>query len=456
MTRVELDGPVTLGKRLVNNARLAVAMAWERRGAWRSRSRLEEARDRRVRSMVRHAYRCVPYYQEAMRRLGLRPEDFRTAADLRRLPLIDPKEVHQDLEQFTAQGVDRTDWLALDSSGSTGTSRVVYVDGESLLLNTAHGVRDRQVVPGRDGPGSGYREVCIGSYASSNARVQGFIARQTWVPASRRLKRRFVGMEVDPAEALRQAIEYDARVVFASGSYVNDMAAALNRSGARRLPFGFVVASEAVTTEARNFLVERCGSRLVSIYGAVEALKIGFSCEEWTGIHVNADLYPLRIVDSNGDEVGPGERGEVIVSNLMNRATVLLNYRLRDVAQWAGEACGCGRTLPLLSFPEGRVCDWVRLRGGARMHSAVALAVVQDMAGVLEFQVTQRGVDDFEVQMVADGRRAWREIEEELGRNFRERFGEGARVECRAVEEILREENGKRRLWVVAEEIAEH
>jgi hypothetical protein len=98
--------------------------------------------------MVRYAYRHVPYYQETLRRLGLTPRDFQTAADLRRLPFIDPKEVHLDPGRFTAQGVDRGDWLALDSSGSTGTSRVVYVDGASLLRNTAHGVRDRQVVPG--------------------------------------------------------------------------------------------------------------------------------------------------------------------------------------------------------------------------------------------------------------------------------------------------------------------
>lgn len=347
------DDPAGLVGRLLNSTRLTAAMAMERQGAWRERRRVEEARDRRVRSIVGYAYRRVPYYQETLRRLGLQPGDIRTAADLCRLPFIDPKEVHQDLERFTAQGVDRGDWLALDSSGSTGTSRVVYVDGASLLRNTAHGVRDRQVVPGAVAWGSGYREVCIGSYASSNARVQGYIARQTWVPARARLKRLLLGMEVDPAESLRRAIEYEARVVFASGSYVNDMAAALSRSGARQLPFGFAVASEGVTRETRDFLVEKCGSRVVSIYGAVEALKIGFSCERWTGIHVNEDLYPLRVVDADGCDCGPGERGEVIVSNLMNRATVLLNYRLRDVAQWMGSPCGCGRTLPLLSFPRG-------------------------------------------------------------------------------------------------------
>ena len=436
-------------KRLVNSARLAVSMAAESRGAWQDPGALKRARDRRVRSIVEYAWRHVPYYQETMRRLGLTPADFRTAADLRRLPLIDPKEIHQDIERFLAQNVDRSDWLGLLSSGSTGTSRVVYVDGASLLANTAHGVRDRQVVPGPAALTTGYREVCIGSYASSNALIQAFIARHTWVPAGRLPSRLYMSLEQDPAVSLQSAIEHGAHVVNSYGSYVSDMAASLRRDGVRKLGFGFVVTSEGITTESRNFLVEQCGARLVSIYGAVEALKIGFSCEHWTGIHQNTDLYDVRVVDENGASVEPGESGEVIVSNLMNRATVLLNYRLCDVAHWMDRPCPCGRTLPLLSFPEGRACDWVLLRDGRRMHSAAALVVIQGTAGVLEFQMMQRAVDDFEVRLVADGQREWAEVEAEVRGNFCKQFGVEAKVEVRQVSEIRRADNGKRRLWVV-------
>jgi hypothetical protein len=91
----------------------------------------------------------------------------------------------------------------------------------------------------------------------------------------------------------------------------------------------------------------------------------------------------------------------------------------------------------------------VELGNGRRMHSSVALAVVQDMAGVLEFQVTQRAVDHFDVQLVSDGQRNWAEMEAEIRENFRVRFGPQALVSVREVREIHREQNGKRRLWVV-------
>jgi hypothetical protein len=45
----------------------------------------------------------------------------------------------------------------------------------------------------------------------------------------------------------------------------------------------------------------------------------------------------------------PRTSGEVVVSNLVNRETVLLNYRLGDVAASLPDRCPCGRSLPLLS-----------------------------------------------------------------------------------------------------------
>jgi len=63
-----------------------------------------------------------------------------------------------------------------------------------------------------------------------------------------------------------------------------------------------------------------------------------------------------------------GESGDVVVSNLVNRATVLLNYRLGDIARKLSRTCPCGRSLPLLSFPEGRNDEYLQLASGKVMH----------------------------------------------------------------------------------------
>jgi phenylacetate-coenzyme A ligase PaaK-like adenylate-forming protein len=81
-----------------------------------------------------------------------------------------------------------------------------------------------------------------------------------------------------------------------------------------------------------------------SNYNAVEAFKIGHFCELRRGYHLFEDLCDLWLAGPDGAPSPSGERGEVVISNLVNRATVLLNYRLGDFARLSPDSCDCGRT----------------------------------------------------------------------------------------------------------------
>ena len=48
--------------------------------------RILQIQNRRIRAMVRHAYDTVPFYGSVMRQAKLRPEEFKTADDLTKLP----------------------------------------------------------------------------------------------------------------------------------------------------------------------------------------------------------------------------------------------------------------------------------------------------------------------------------------------------------------------------------
>ncbi len=74
-------------------------------------------------------------------------------------------------------------------------------------------------------------------------------------------------------------------------------------------------------------------------------------------------------------------RGEIVVSNLVNRATVLLNYRLGDLTESSREGCPCGRTLPLMRRFHGRVSETVQTADGVRLSSTVLLG---EFAGEVE------------------------------------------------------------------------
>src|SRR5207244_9791682 len=122
------------------------------------------------------------------------------------------------------------------------------------------------------------------------------------------------------------------RVVYSFGSYVEHFLRYLADRGAEiPMPRLWVYLGDMVSEAARE-LAEEMGCKLYSVYGAMEAGTIGFQCEQRGGFHLNIDLCAVRVIDENGKTLSPDEPGEVVISALDNRATVLLNYRIGDRA----------------------------------------------------------------------------------------------------------------------------
>jgi phenylacetate-CoA ligase len=155
----------------------------------------------------------------------------------------------------------------------------------------------------------------------------------------------------------------------------------------------------------------------------------------------------VRIVDAAGEDVPAGEPGDVIVSNLVNDATVLLNYRLGDQAALLTERCACGRTLPRMTQPLGRLDDWI-LVGETRVHSQSVRTVFTDESEILQYQVMQRASRDFLVSLVTRAPELGAALERRIGERLRARLGEGVTVEVVRVHDLPRTARGKVRAIV--------
>ena len=165
------------------------------------------------------------------------------------------------------------------------------------------------------------------------------------------------------------------------------------------LPRVVVYGGDAMSAEARAFVEARFGVLVISRYGAVEAPRLGFTCEERRGLHVNDDLCHVRLLDSEGREAAAGE---VVVSNLVNRGTVLLNYRLGDFAHWLDEPCKCSRTLRRIGDLEGRVAEVLRLDGGRLVHQYAIWHALTSLPELVNFQLVQREPRRFDLRLQAD------------------------------------------------------
>ena len=109
-----------------------------------------------------------------------------------------------------------------------------------------------------------------------------------------------------------------------------------------------------------------------------------------------------EVLDERGEPVGPGGRGELVLTSLYRKAMPLIRYRTRDVVQRADRRCPCGRTL--VAFEGGvlaRLDDMKKIRGiivyPRRIEELVRPHTVVD-----EFQIVFRrheGLDDILVRL---------------------------------------------------------
>jgi phenylacetate-CoA ligase len=435
---------VTLITRLIWNAYLAYQMMGQSRFPFKPLEMIRHFQSRRVRTMVTHAYRTVPYYRETMDRLGLKVKDFQNAEDLAKLPLIEPSQPQRHPDYFTSTVQPMSGYLHLRTAGSTGDPRSVYHTPGAVFQNAAHGERERYIITSLIGRRFGYRETVIASPNCTAHKLQMFCQSHALFPVRLRMNRQYLSLMDPTEENIRLINQFQPDVIQSYGSYLGILFSYLAETGETfHRPKAILFSSDGLADSIRQLIRERYNIPVFSTYQANEALKIGFECESHRGLHLNIDLYPLRIVDDSGRDLPIGEMGEVVISNLVNPATVLLNYRLGDLAAFLPGKCPCGRSLPMLSFPPGRSDDLILLPSGRTMHPQAIRTIFTLEEQVWQYQIIQNSSTQFNVKIVASSGADRSKLRERIAAKFAERFSKEASTDIFFVDSIDRTASGK-------------
>jgi phenylacetate-CoA ligase len=139
-------------------------------------------------------------------------------------------------------------------------------------------------------------------------------------------------------------------------------------------------------------LVERLwrGARVVDHHGMTETGPVSYECPQRRGVlHVIEDAYLPEVIDPETlQPSGPGETGELVLTNLGRIGSPLLRYRTGDIVCRAQlERCRCGSDeLALEAGILGRTDDMLVVRGVNLYPSAVE-EILRSTGAAGEFQV---------------------------------------------------------------------
>lgn len=114
---------------------------------------------------------------------------------------------------------------------------------------------------------------------------------------------------------------------------------------------------------------------LHSTYANTETCTSFCECEYGCGGHLLPDLAYAEIVDNNGQPLGEGKTGRLLITTFGGQGMPLLRYDTGDITFLCNEQCACGRTTPRIGPIVSRVSNIMKIDGitfsQAQMENAI-------------------------------------------------------------------------------------
>ncbi|MGL5354732.1 MAG: phenylacetate--CoA ligase family protein [Clostridium sp.] len=119
------------------------------------------------------------------------------------------------------------------------------------------------------------------------------------------------------------------------------------------------VAGEMLTASQKKRLEKVWGVEVFNFYGSTETGNIATSCE-YGNLHISDDYYLEVLDEKTKEQVKPGKRGMLCVTQLNNEALPLIRYDIRDIVEIHESNCSCGRKNKIM-IHHGRLDDIIKV-----------------------------------------------------------------------------------------------
>jgi phenylacetate-CoA ligase len=155
---------------------------------------------------------------------------------------------------------------------------------------------------------------------------------------------------------------------------------------------------ERLSLDVREEVRSILGAEISDVYSTAECGLLAIQCPQSNNYHIQSEITKVEVIKPDGQPCSPGETGYVVATSLYNYAMPIIRYRFNDLVT-VGEACLCGRSLPVISRIWGREKSLFRLSDGSLVLPELRTEWFKRRAGTAHWQVAQTTPTDFEVRL---------------------------------------------------------
>jgi phenylacetate-CoA ligase len=354
----------------------------------------------RLKKLVDHVYKKVPFYKKKLDALGVKPEDIKSLEDISKLPFT----TKDDLRDAYPYGLVACQEHEIEeihtSSGTTGTPVLgAYTAADLEMWSEAMarclcmaGAEKHSVV--QNAYGYGMFTGGLGVHYGTRKVGANIIPA-----ASGNTKRQLMLMKDFKSTILTCTPSYSL--------YMAEVAAEMGINVKKQLHLkAGVFGAEPWSENMRKEIEAKLNIKAFDIYGLTEIVGPGVSCEcsEQNGLHVNEDLFFPEIIDPvTGNPLPDGEKGELVFTTISREGTPIIRYRTRDITWLWHDECSCGRTTVKMHRLLGRTDDMLIIRGVNVFPSQIENVLMRIEETQPHYQIivdrTDTHLDEVEIQV---------------------------------------------------------
>lgn len=365
-----------------------------REAQWMSADEVTARQTEKLRALVRHAARNVPYYRR-LHRAGRFPDQINSPADLSCVPALTKDQVRADPRDFMDEAADPQSMVPRWTGGSSGDTLQFHVSPSSLVHISASEMWGNSLAGYRPGdpmamlwgahfdapPAAGTRQALARYLLNRETFVTNVMTQQCLRDIAEGLRRFRPAVLVGYVSSL---------VEFAR--YAKDTRDGAPTSGLR----GVVATAEPLSDPDRALLQDVYSCPVHDRYGSRESGLIGMQCSRLEGLHVDCENVHLDLEPC--PEAGPGVR-RILVTRLNEFGMPFIRYDQGDYTTRPLGRCSCGRGFPVLAGVDGRRLSIVRRQDGTAVPGEIFIALF-GVQPVRKYQVVQNADHGIEVELV--------------------------------------------------------
>lgn len=364
---------------------------------------IEKLQEQKLLAQLKRTVDCQPLLREVWRKAGVAPTDIRSVADFKaRAPFIDKDMVRdwRDAHNDPFGGI-----LACNSESVSCIGSSSGTTGDATLYAYQWHVPGSWIMHPRQLWELGLRP---GDYAVDLAMSIRGISFQIYVEMGVTP----LLVDHDPRE-LRRLLDlsrrYKPKYLFMLSSPLILALEQLEREGVAVADAwssyeAIVFGGEPLSPRLRG-LCDRWGMKIYQLTSLGDS-GTAIECRERNGFHAYEDFALVEIIDpQTGVELGDGERGELVVTNLVDPTAPLIRFRSGDLARVTRKPCGCGRTHSRY-WIEGRAGDELVIAGKSIIPLDIWTAIESIeacAAGLFQIIRPQRDVSELRLRVGHDG-----------------------------------------------------